>query len=47
MDPEVKLVAYAAGAFTLLFVIFANPLIDLAAQADWQLSVERKVKIDP
>ena len=28
---EVKLVAYAAGAFTLLFVIFANPLIDLAA----------------
>ena len=23
--------AYAAGAFTLLFVIFANPLIDLAA----------------
>jgi NADH-quinone oxidoreductase subunit N len=33
MDPEVKLVAYAAGAFTLLFVIFANPLIDLAAQA--------------
>lgn len=33
MDTEVKLVAYASGAFTLLFVFFANPLIDLAAQA--------------
>jgi NADH-quinone oxidoreductase subunit N len=33
MDTEVKLVAYASGAFTLLFVLFANPLIDLAAQA--------------
>jgi NADH-quinone oxidoreductase subunit N len=33
MDPEVKLVAYAAGAFTVLFVVFASPLIDLAAQA--------------
>ena len=33
MDPEVKLVAYASGAFNLLFVVFAGPLIDLAAQA--------------
>ena len=33
MDTEVKLVAYASGAFTVLFVLFANPLIDLAAQA--------------
>ncbi len=33
MDGEVKLVAYASGAFTLLFVLFANPLIELAAQA--------------
>ncbi|MGH6854010.1 MAG: NADH-quinone oxidoreductase subunit NuoN [Aestuariivirga sp.] len=33
MDGEVKLVAYAAGAFTLLFVIFANPLLNLAAAA--------------
>jgi NADH-quinone oxidoreductase subunit N len=33
MDGEVKLVAYASGAFTLLFVLFANPLIQLAADA--------------
>ena len=33
MDGEVRLVAYASGAFILLFVLFANPLIDLAAQA--------------
>jgi NADH-quinone oxidoreductase subunit N len=33
MDSEVKLVAYASGTFILLFVFFANPLIDLAAQA--------------
>jgi NADH-quinone oxidoreductase subunit N len=33
MDSEVRLVAYASGAFTLLFVVFANPLINLAAQA--------------
>jgi NADH-quinone oxidoreductase subunit N len=33
MDSEVRIVAYAAGAFTVLFVLFANPLIDLAAQA--------------
>jgi NADH-quinone oxidoreductase subunit N len=33
IDGEVKLVAYASGAFTLLFVLFANPLIELAAAA--------------
>ncbi len=33
MDAEVRLVAYASGAFILLFVFFANPLIELAAQA--------------
>ena len=33
MDGEVRLVAYASGAFTVLFVLFANPLIELAAQA--------------
>ena len=33
MDGEVKLVAYASGAFTVLFVLFANPLIALAAEA--------------
>jgi NADH-quinone oxidoreductase subunit N len=33
MDGEVKLVTYASGAFILLFVLFANPLINLAAQA--------------
>ena len=33
MDNEVRIVAYASGAFTLLFVLFANPLIELAAQA--------------
>jgi NADH-quinone oxidoreductase subunit N len=33
MDSEVRLVAYASGAFTLLFVFFANPLIELASQA--------------
>ena len=33
MDGEVKLVAYASGAFVLLFVIFANPLLNLATAA--------------
>ena len=33
IDGEVKIVAYAAGAFTLLFVVFANPLVSLAAEA--------------
>jgi NADH-quinone oxidoreductase subunit N len=33
MDGEVKLVAYASGAFVLLFVIFANPLLNLAGAA--------------
>ena len=33
MDGEVKLVAYASGAFTLLFALFAQPLIELAAVA--------------
>ncbi len=33
MDGEVKLVAYAAGAFTLFFVVFANPLLSLAEAA--------------
>ena len=33
MDSEVRIVAYASGAFTVLFVLFANPLIELAAQA--------------
>jgi len=33
MDGEVKLVAYASGAFVLLFVLFANPLLNLASAA--------------
>jgi NADH-quinone oxidoreductase subunit N len=33
MDSEVRIVAYASGAFTVLFVLFANPLIQLAADA--------------
>ena len=35
MDGEVKLVAYAAGAFTLLFVLpwIASPIIAVAAAA--------------
>ena len=33
LEGEVKLVAYASGAFTLLFALFANPLLELAAQA--------------
>jgi len=33
MDGEVKLVAYASGAFVLLFVVFANPLLNLATAA--------------
>jgi NADH-quinone oxidoreductase subunit N len=35
MDGEVKLVAYASGAFTLLFVLpwIASPIIDVAAAA--------------
>jgi NADH-quinone oxidoreductase subunit N len=33
MDTEVKWVAYASGAFALLFVLFASPLLTLAAAA--------------
>jgi NADH-quinone oxidoreductase subunit N len=33
MDSEVKWVAYASGAFALLFVLFASPLLDIAAAA--------------
>ena len=33
MDGEVKWVAYLSGAFTLLFVVFASPLLTLAAAA--------------
>jgi NADH-quinone oxidoreductase subunit N len=33
MDTEVKWVAYISGAFTLLFVVFASPLLTLAAAA--------------
>ena len=33
MDTEVKWVAYLSGAFTLLFVVFASPLLSLAAAA--------------
>jgi NADH-quinone oxidoreductase subunit N len=33
MDTEVKWVAYASGAFVLLFVLFASPLLDLASAA--------------
>jgi NADH-quinone oxidoreductase subunit N len=33
MDTEVKWVAYASGAFTLLFVVFASPLLTLAEAA--------------
>jgi len=33
MDGEVKLVAYAAGAFVLLFVLYASPLLDFADTA--------------
>ncbi|MGH6819626.1 MAG: NADH-quinone oxidoreductase subunit N, partial [Methylocella sp.] len=33
MDGEIKLVAYASGTFVLLFVVFANPLLNLAAAA--------------
>jgi NADH-quinone oxidoreductase subunit N len=33
MDTEVKWVVYASGAFALLFVVFASPLLDLAAAA--------------
>jgi NADH-quinone oxidoreductase subunit N len=33
MDTEVKWVAYASGAFALLFVIVASPLLNLAAAA--------------
>ncbi len=33
MDGEVKLVAYGSGAFVLLFVVFANPLLNLAQAA--------------
>jgi NADH-quinone oxidoreductase subunit N len=33
MDTEVKWVAYASGAFALLFVLFASPLLNLATAA--------------
>ncbi len=33
MDAEVKMVAYASGAFALLFAVFARPLTDLATVA--------------
>ena len=33
MDGEVRLVAYASGAFTVLFVLFAEPVVNLAAAA--------------
>ena len=33
MDSEVKWVAYLSGAFALLFVVFASPLLTLAAAA--------------
>jgi NADH-quinone oxidoreductase subunit N len=33
MDTEVKWVAYLSAAFTLLFVVFASPLLTLAAAA--------------
>ena len=33
MDGEVKLVVYGSGAFVLLFVVFANPLLNLAQAA--------------
>jgi NADH-quinone oxidoreductase subunit N len=33
MDTEVKWVAYASGAFALLFVLFASPLLTLATAA--------------
>jgi NADH-quinone oxidoreductase subunit N len=33
MDPEVKWVAYLSGAFALLFVLFASPLLNLASAA--------------
>ncbi|MBM3520114.1 MAG: NADH-quinone oxidoreductase subunit NuoN [Alphaproteobacteria bacterium] len=32
-DGEVRLVAYGAGAFVLLYIVFANPLINLATAA--------------
>jgi NADH-quinone oxidoreductase subunit N len=32
-DTEVKVVAYAAGVFTLLFLVFAYPIVSLAAAA--------------
>jgi NADH-quinone oxidoreductase subunit N len=33
LDDEVRIVAYASGAFTVLFVLFAEPLVNLAAAA--------------
>jgi hypothetical protein len=33
MEGEVKLVAYASGAFILLFALFAQPLAELAGAA--------------
>ncbi len=39
-DGEVRLVAYAAGAFVILYVVFANPLINLATAAAQSLSIQ-------
>lgn len=33
MDGEVRLVAYASGAFIVLFALFAQPIVELAGQA--------------
>ena len=33
MDAEVQWVIYAAGAFTVLFAVFAQPLLSLALTA--------------
>jgi len=38
MEGEVKLVAYASGAFTLLFALFAQPLAELASAAAQSLN---------
>ena len=39
-DGEVRLVAYAAGAFVILYVVFANPLINLATAAAQSLPIQ-------
>jgi NADH-quinone oxidoreductase subunit N len=33
MDGEVRVIAYASGAFTVLFALFAQPVLELASQA--------------